>query len=342
VAGSFRIRQSYREDVEQVLAVAEHLDTVNLPHDRAVIEAILDRSEKSFSGDLPAAEREFIFVLEDLAKGAIIGTSMIYAQHGTKRAPHIFFRVENDERYSVTLDRYFVHRTLRIGYNYNGPTEIGGLILLPEYRRSVHALGKALSYVRFLFIRMHRTIFRDRVLSELLPPLEPDGTSKLWKALGKRFTGLTYQEADRLSKENKEFIHALFPDDPIHTELLPDDVQAIIGQVGEDTRAVEKMLRRVGFEYAEQIDPFDGGPHFVAETDKISIVRDAQLLEVRSEGNGDKRWAIVAVETPGARPQFRAVGALVTPHGGGSVGLEEDVRARLGVENGQKVWLSYG
>src|SRR5215510_6376571 len=160
----FRIRQSYREDVEQVLAVAEHLDTVNLPADRGHIERILDRAERSFTEDLPTLEREYVFVLEDLRKHRIIGTSIIYAQHGTKRAPHIFFRVENDERYSYTLDRYFVHRTLRIGYNYDGPTEIGGLILLPEYRRNVHALGKALSYVRFLFIRIHRPLFRDHVL----------------------------------------------------------------------------------------------------------------------------------------------------------------------------------
>src|ERR1041385_8138181 len=125
----FRIRQSYREDVDQVLAVAEHLDTVNLRADRTIIESILDRSERSFTGELPAADREFVFVLEDLTAKRIIGTSMIYAQHGTKRAPHIFFRVENDERYSVTLDRYFVHQTLRIGYNYNGPTEIGGVCL---------------------------------------------------------------------------------------------------------------------------------------------------------------------------------------------------------------------
>src|SRR5262245_60922440 len=161
----FRIRQSYRDDVDQVLAVAEHLDTVNLPADRPHIEAILDRSEKSFAGDVPPGEHEFLFVLEDLAKKRIIGTSMIYAQHGTKRAPHIFFRVENDERYSVTLDKHFVHQTLRIGYNYNGPTEIGGLILLPDYRRNADGLGKALSYVRFLFMRMHRSLFRDSVLS---------------------------------------------------------------------------------------------------------------------------------------------------------------------------------
>ena len=339
----FRIRQSYREDVEQVLAVAEHLDTVNLPHDRGVIEELLDRSERSFAGAVPAADREFLFVLEDLAKQRIIGTSMIYAQHGTKRAPHIFFRVENDERYSVTLDRYFVHQTLRIGYNYNGPTEIGGLILLPEYRRNPHALGKALSFVRFLFMRMHRPIFRDRVLSELLPPLEPDGTSRLWEALGRHFTGLSYQEADRLSKDNKEFINALFPDDPIHTELLPEDVRTVIGQVGDETRGVEKMLRRIGFEYAQQIDPFDGGPHFVANTDSISIVRDAREIEVRTVADAEAkagRWAVIAVETLGQRPQFRAIGARVRPDGD-TAGLSAEACRRLAVEDGQRVWLSY-
>jgi arginine N-succinyltransferase len=338
----FRIRQAYREDVDQVLAVAEHLDTVNLPADRTSIEGLLDRAERSFAGELAAADSEFVFVLEDLDTQRIIGTSMIYAQHGTKRAPHIFFRVENDERYSVTLDRYFVHPTLRIGYNYNGPTEIGGLILLPEYRGNTEALGKALSYVRFLFMRMHRPLFRDHVLSELLPPLEADGTSKLWEALGRPFTGLTYQEADRLSKDNKEFIHALFPDDPIHTELLPADVRAIIGQVGEETKGVEKMLRRIGFEYGGQIDPFDGGPHFIAATDDISVVHDAKELAVRAAETDGKRWAIVAVELDGAKPKFRAVGTRVATPEAGVVALGADTRTRLGVEDGQKVWLSFG
>jgi arginine N-succinyltransferase len=80
--------------VEQVLAVAEYLDTVNLPRDRKVIEGILDQSERSFSGELPGADREFLFVLEELAKKRSIGTSMIYAQHGTKRAAHLLPRRE--------------------------------------------------------------------------------------------------------------------------------------------------------------------------------------------------------------------------------------------------------
>ena len=327
-----------------MLAVAEHLDTVNLPADRGHIEKILERSERSFAQAIPIVDREFLFVLEDLTKQRIIGTSMVYAQHGSKRAPHIFYRVENDERYSVTLDKHFIHPTLRIGYNYSGPTEIGGLILLPEYRRNSEALGKTLSYVRFLFIRMHRPWFRNEVLSELLPPLEPDGTSRLWEALGRKFTGLPYQEADLLSKDNKEFIHALFPDDPIHTELLPDDVRAIIGQVGPDTKAVEGMLRRIGFEYAEQIDPFDGGPHFVAKTDEIALVREAREVEVTTVENadGERPWAVLAVELAGAKPAFRAIGTRVIPMGHAAVGITDDARRRLSIEDGQRIWLCYG
>ena len=33
------------------------------------------------------------------------------------------------------------------------------------------------------------------------------------------------------------------------------------------------MLRRIGFRYAERIDPFDGGPHFVALADEITLIR---------------------------------------------------------------------
>ena len=337
----FRIRQSYREDVDQVLAVAEHLDTVNLPADRASIERIVDLSARSFAGEVPVVDREFLFVLEDLKTKHIIGTSMVYAQHGTKRAPHIFFRVEKDERYSYTLDKYFVHQTLRIGYDYNGPTEIGGLILLPEYRRNSEALGKALSYVRFLFIRMNRAMFRDQILSELLPPLEADGQSRLWEVLGRHFTGLSYQEADRLSKDNKEFIHALFPDDPIHTELLPDDVRKIIGQVGEETKGVEKMLRRIGFEYAGHIDPFDGGPHFSCKTDEISIVQDAKQVVTRlvDDADGERPWAILGVQS---KPGFFATGARVVPADDGSIGITANTHERLGIKAGAKIWMAFG
>jgi len=338
----FRFRESFHDDVEQILAVAEHLDTVNLPADRTVINRIVDHSVRSFSGELPAFEREYLFVLEELATKKIIGTSLIHAQHGTRRSPHVYFRVTKDERYSETLDRYMVHQCLQLGYNYDGPTEIGGLILLPAYRGHAESLGKTLSYARFLFMAMHRDSFRDQVLSELMPPLESDGTSKLWKHLGKRFTGLSYQRADLLSKDNKEFIRALFPHSRIYTSLFPDAVREVVGKVGPGTRGVEKILRRIGFEYAGTIDPFDGGPHFVAETDEITLIKNARKAPVRviETADASRPRALVAIDRK-EPPIFRATASRVVLAGGDeAVGVPRPACEVLDIKDGDSVWIT--
>jgi arginine N-succinyltransferase len=125
---------------------------------------------------------------------------------------------------------------------------------------------------------------------------------------------------------------------------LPDDVRALIGQVGEETKPVERMLRKIGFEYAGQIDPFDGGPHFSSPTDQITVVKNAREVIVRTVGDadGERPWVVMAVELAGQRPKFRAIGARVIPMDDGAMGISDDARRRLGVEDGQKVWLSTG
>ena len=333
----FILREVFPDDLEGLCAVAAHLDTVNLPNDRAVLEKLVDQSRRSFNGQLDVFKREYLFVLVDEDKKQIIGTSMIHAQHGTRRAPHIFFDVLQDERYSETLDKHFVHKVLRIGYNYNGPTEIGGLVLMPEYRRNGHALGKLLSYIRFLYIGLHRASFRDEILSELLPPLEDDGSSVLWEAIGRHFTGMTYQDADRISQTNKEFIRTLFPAEPIYLSLFPKKVQDVIGQVGDETRGVEKMLRRIGFEYVDRIDPFDGGPHFVAKTDDITLVKETRRARVVKVAGADegRPFGLIAVERD-RPPHFTAIGTRFRLEGK-DVGLPEKTMAALGVAAGDEV-----
>jgi len=334
----FLLREVFPEDLEGLHEVAKHLDSVNLPDDRAALERQIEHSRKSFNGQLDVFKREYVFVLIDTEKGnQIVGTSMIHAQHGTRRAPHIFFDVLEDERYSESLDRHFVHKVLRIGYNYNGPSEIGGLVLSPEYRRNELALGKWLSYVRFLYIAMHRAAFRDEVLSELLPPLESDGSSVVWEAIGRHFTGMSYQEADRISQTNKEFIRALFPAEPIYLSLFPKKMQDVIGQVGEETRGVEKMLRRIGFHYVDRIDPFDGGPHFVARTDEITLVREtrrARVVKVAGADDG-RPYGLVSVERD-RPPHFAATGSRFRLEGT-DVGLPESTLRLLDVKPGDEV-----
>jgi arginine N-succinyltransferase len=334
----FLLREVYPDDLDGLHAVAAHLNSVNLPNDPEVLRELVALSKKSFAGQLDVFKRQYIFALFDTGDGGaarLIGTSMIHAQHGTRRAPHIFFDVLTDERYSETLDRHFVHRVLRIGYNYNGPTEIGGLVLLPEFRRHEVALGRWLSYVRFLYVALHRAAFRDEILSELMPPLESDGTSLLWESLGRQFTGMTYQEADRISQTNKEFIRTLFPSEPIYVSLLPKRVQEMIGQVGPETRGVEKMLRRIGFEYAERIDPFDGGPHFSAKTDDITLVQDCRRARLAAGDGPLERQGLVAVERDHP-PHFAATGSRFRLDGD-TVQLPRETRELLAASNGDEI-----
>jgi arginine N-succinyltransferase len=344
----FLIRDVAPKDLDDLQRAAAHLDSVNLPDDRAALAAIIDRSQRSFAstlaggaGELPIADRCFVFVVADADSGEVVGTSMIFAQHGSRRAPHVFFDVLEEERYSETLDRHFAHRVLRIGYNYKGLTEIGGLVVRPEFRRHPDKLGRMLASVRFLYLARHRGQFRDEVLSELMPPLEPDGTSLLWESLGRKFTGLSYQEADRLSQNNKEFIRALFPQDPLYATLLPAHVQELIGKVGPETRGVEKMLREVGFVYAHRIDPFDGGPHFQARTDDITLVQGTRRARVAAAppAAGAPQSLLVARERT-APPYFLATrAAAVVPARGtpAVLALPADVCRMLDVASGDEI-----
>jgi arginine N-succinyltransferase len=338
---AYEIRGAVSADEDQLLLVAHHLNTVNLPADRDEIRGILELSQRSFNGAIKdPRRREYVFVVVDRAEQRIVGTSMIIGQLGRRDAPYVYVDTFEEERYSATLDRHFRHVVLKIGYSYAGPTEIGGLIVIPEYRKKPERLGVLISQVRFLYIAMHREWFREELLAELLPPLEPDGTSHLWDAVGRKFTEMTYAEADRLSKKNKEFVKGLFPEGPIYASLLPENAQSVIGKVGTQTRGVEKMLRRVGFRYAWRVDPFDGGPHFTAATDEVTLVRASHAARVVRHLGPDesvKTRALVAIERSDP-PFFEATSTPWRPEDeGAAIGLE--AAERLGIHQGHTVWI---
>src|SRR5947208_894956 len=122
---AYEIRAALPGDEEQLLRVARHLNSVNLPDDRASIDEIVAHSYKSFTGEITDQRlRQFVFVLIDRQKEQIVGTSMIFAQLGRRGAPYIYFDVLSEEKYSATIDKHFHHTVLRIGYSDNGPTEI--------------------------------------------------------------------------------------------------------------------------------------------------------------------------------------------------------------------------
>ncbi len=189
---AYEIRAALPGDEEQLLQVAGHLDSVNLPDDRASIDEIVETSRQSFAGEITDPRlRQYVFVLIDRQSGRIVGTSMIFAQLGRRGVPYVYFDVLDEEKYSATIDKHFHHTVLRIGYSYQGPTEIGGLVLMPGVSPRGRAARDDDLAVRFLYLASHRSFFQDEILAELMPPLQPDGTSHLWEAVGRHFTGMS-------------------------------------------------------------------------------------------------------------------------------------------------------
>src|SRR6185503_735771 len=130
----------------------------------------------------------------------------------------------------------------------------GGLLVDKGYRRRPEKLGKQISLVRFLYMAIHPERFEAKVLCELTPPLTEEGRSEFWEALGRRFTGLPYQEADLLSQKNKEFIQSLFPEEDIYLTLLNSKARLVLGRVGEETRPAQHLLEKIGFQYLNEVD----------------------------------------------------------------------------------------
>ncbi len=280
----FLIRSVREDDVEELYRLADMVYFINLPSDREVLKEKIRTSMDSFSGVIEDKfAREYILVMVNTEDQSIVGTSMVIARHGSPSCPHMYFQLKEIQKYSETIHSGIIHKVLRLRFEDDGPTEIGGLIVNPNFRNHKAKLGRQLSFSRFLFIKMKRRWFKNHILSELMPPLSEDGESLLWESLGRKFTNLSYPEADVLSRKNKEFVTSLFPKGDIYTCLLPGEVRDAIGKVGAGTEPVKHMLEKIGFKWKEHIDPFDGGPHFWAETDKISVIQSTKRHAVAKE-----------------------------------------------------------
>ncbi len=280
----FIIRSAREEDLEGLYALSQQVYFINLPDDREILKEKIALSVASFNGEIKDKHaREYIFVIEKTDDGSLIGSSMIIARHGSPSVPHMYFELREIKKYSESIHSGIIHNVLHLRFDEDGPTEIGGLVLDPNYRGHRAKLGQQLSFARFLFIKMRRRDFKDRILSELMPPLTESGESILWEALGRKFTNLSYMEADLLSRKNKEFVTSLFPRGDIYTCLLPGEARDAIGKVGTATEPVRYMLEKIGFRWKQHIDPFDGGPHYWADTDKITIIRDTKKQKVHRE-----------------------------------------------------------
>ncbi len=350
----FLIRRAKVEDVATLYKLARMVQFINLPADKDLIAEKVLRSRECFiklgrngaaaakgagegrggkrgrgsaieagAGSALMTQRSdmFMFVLEDRESGGVLGTSQLISSMGGPGAPNVSLKLERREMFSTSLKQGATHITAKLALDESGPTEIGGLILQPSYRGHKEKLGRFLSHVRFHFIGLHRPIFADRVLAELMGALTHQGEgggNTLWEYLGRRFINLTYLEADRFCQHSKEFITALMPREEIYLTLLPPEARGVIGQVGPETLPARRMLEKLGFAYRDHVDPFDGGPHIEARTDDLAPVKAtfaAPLAGVVDEDKCNRHGIVSVMENVDGETEFRAVQTVYASDG---------------------------
>ncbi len=279
----FLLREANKKDSEDLLKLANTPGMFNFPSNRESMMDRIQKSENSFHGD--ELNAKYVFVAEDISNHRAVATSMIAKQHGTPDSPHYYFKVGTEKRFSETIQTGFIHGTLTMKMQTDGPSELGALVVSEAYRAHPEKVGRQIFFTRFLYLLQNRHRFKDNLLAELLPPLNKKGHSPLWEAVGRRFTNLDYWEADSLSSQNKEFIQDLFPQGKIYTAFLPADARNSIGKVGTSTEPVLHMLKRIGFKYQNEIDPFDGGPHLRGVVDQLLPLKKACKVAIRKSKN---------------------------------------------------------
>ncbi len=332
---TFVIRAATPDDLQPLYEMAKLTGGgfTNLPPDRGALGTRLERSAAAFARDDDTLGDDlFLLALENRETGQVRGTCQLFSRVG-ESWPFYSYRRATFSQHSRELERTVRAEMLSLVTDLEGSSEVGGLFLHPGERAG--GLGMLLARSRYLFIAMHRARFSARILAELRGIIDERGGSPFWDAIGGKFFGMSFQEADEFNAiHGNQFIADLMPKHPVYTAMLAEDARQVIGLPHPSGRAAMRMLENEGFAYENYVDIFDGGPTMTAHTDKVTSIVDAQALPLAGTALDKGAKALIAA---GRLDEFRCCyGARsVSP---GAIAIDARAAELLGVREGDEIW----
>ncbi len=280
------VRPVADQDLDALLALAREVDSgmTTFKADRDALARRIEIACASFGERIAPAQRDYVFVLEDLVAGQLAGVCAIKAAVGLDE-PFYNYRIGTLVHSSRELNVFSRMDTLYLSNDLTGSAELCSLFLHPGYRQGHN--GKLLSKSRLLFIAQFARLFPERVIAELRGYQRPDGSSPFWESLGRHFFKMDFAKADDLTAMGKKsFIAELMPRHPLYVDYLTPEAQGVIGKVHVDTAPAQRLLEQEGMHYEGYIDIFDSGPVLQARTSELRALRESRLVTV-SEGPGE-------------------------------------------------------
>ena len=329
------VRAAVLEDADQLWQLINQ-STMGMTTLQITREQLNERIECSHFAFARKTERPgsdlYVFVMEDLGKRQLVGTSCIFSKTGGYEPFYMYRRVVETAKCELLGTSQQIE-SLQLQKIHDGPTEIGSLFLDPAYRG--RGRGRLLSLSRFIFIARHPKRFASEVIAEMRGVVSEEGICPFWEAIGRHFFDMEFPQADSLSTIDKRFIEDLMPKHPIYVCLLSAEARAVIGQVHPDTRPALAMLRAEGFSVVDKVDIFDGGPVVACGRDEIAAVQrvtELQVIEIAEHLEAPE--AILASRQGGFRAMLGPARATET-----GLIISELVALTLGVREGDPVAL---
>ena len=332
---SFVIRAAMPDDLQPIYEMAKLTGGgfTNLPADRKALAAKLERSASAFARTEDTLQSEiFVLVLENTETGAVRGTCQLFTSVG-QEWPFYSYRITRLTQHSRELDRTVSTELLSLVNDLGGCSEVGGLFLHPGERAG--GLGLLLARSRYLFIAAHRARFADRILAELRGIIDERGGSPFWDAIGGKFFGMHFQEADVFNAlHGNQFIADLMPKHPVYIAMLEQEARRVIGLPHPSGRAAMRMLENENYRYQGYVDIFDGGPTMTAQTDQVASIAQAHCGSVDDATLDKGEKALLAT---GRLSEFRCCYGARDLH---ETDLALDARSAelLGIGTGAEVW----
>lgn len=320
------IRPVEHDDINGLYQLAKKAGPgmTTFPPDRKVLTQKIIASNKAFSFDFDKdTEGSFLMVLVDDETNLIMGTAGIYSNIG-KDTPFYSFKILTRSKHSYKLDSKVSSKTLHLVNKYTGDTEVGTLILDPDYRGGGY--GKLLSKCRYLLIAQFRQLFGARLIAELRGWSDDKAIYPFWESVGKHFfQGMQYEHADYLSATtNNQFIADLMPEYPIYIDLLPEIAKSVIGKPHILGEPALNMLFKEGFHYENFVDIFDAGPTVHAYVENIETIKNSQE-KILSNSVFSEADAVECLVCNSSIIDFRVCQANVNFIDDGSVALTPEV-----------------
>ena len=279
---AFVIRPIKPSDLGWLCDIAHLIGTgfTSVPDNKKFLSARVDIVAKSFDQKIPREQMVFLFGLELVETGKLIGLCGIQVEAGYKE-PFYNYQISNITQVCSQLNIYLDHKVLKVVDNFQTASELISFWINPEYRGK--KFSRALSFSRLLFIAHNSNLFGNNIIAEIRGVVDEHGDNPFWDAVGRHFFKMDFKTADSLTMTiGKQYISDLLPRETLYYDLLPESAQKVIGIPHVESAPAKHLLESQGLKYNNYVDIFDAGPLLNAEQQDIKIIRDSKLASIEN------------------------------------------------------------